>query len=166
MGKLELRWGAIIGGASLVWLYLSYYLGMHTNGLMWIQVMSVVGMFIFIVGFVFALRAIHAAYPEMTYREGLLSGVRVAGVVAVFALITQLGYFYVVHPGWTDYMVAETEARYRAMGLEGEDLESMIEAARTSFGLRSYLLQSSLSALFFGTITSAIAVAIIRRQRR
>lgn len=165
MGKLELRWGAIIGLASMVWLYLSYYLGMHTSGLGRIQVMSAIGVLILVVGFVLAMRRIHASTPEMTFFEGALSGVRVAGIVAGFALLTQVGYFLMVHPGWTDYMVGETEAYYRARGVEGEALDAYAEGARTTFGFRSYLLQSALGALFFGIVTSLVTLAFLRRFR-
>ncbi len=166
MGSLELRWGVIIGLVNLVWLYLSFYLGMHTHGLTWIQVMGLVSVILSFIGYVLGLRAISRKYPEMTFSEGLKSGVRIAGVVAVFAMIAQFGYFYLVHPDWTDYMVEETGKYYSAQGVTGADLEEYKLGAKTTFGLRSYLIQSVIGALFVGVITSLITVAILQRKRR
>lgn len=166
MGTLEFRWGVVIGLAGLIWLYLSYYLGMHTSGVAMVQVMALIGFLIQVVGFVFALRGIHRSYPEMTFREGGASGIRIAGIVAVIAVMTQLGYFFIIHPEWTEYMVEETTAYYEAQGVTGEDLEEYREGAMTTFGLRSYLLQSALGALLVGAITTLITMAVLKGRAR
>ena len=166
MGKLELRWGVVIGLAGLIWLYLSYYLGMHTRGLALVQVMALVCFVIQVIGFVLALRGIYRAYPEMTFLEGGASGIRIAGIVATIAAISQLGYFFLIHPEWTEYMVEETSAYYEAQGVTGKALEEYREGATTTFGLRSYLLQSALGALFVGAITTLITMAFLKRRGR
>lgn len=166
MGSLELRWGVIIGLVNLLWLYLSFYLGMHTSGLAWIQVMGLVGMVLSVVGYVLGLRAVSRRFPEMTFLEGVKSGIRIAGIVAVFAVIAQLGYFYIVHPEWTDTMVAETAKYYESQGVTGADLEEYKEGARTTFGLRSYLIQAALGALLVGAVSSLVVVAVLQRGRR
>ena len=166
MGALEFRWGVPIGLAGLAWLYLSYYLGMHTNGLALVQVMAMVGFLIQIVGFVLALRVVHRAYPEMTFLEGGASGMRIAGIVAIFSVIAQLGYLLLIHPEWPELMATEIAAYYEAQGVTGDDLEDYREGARTTYGLRSNLLQAALGALFFGAVTTLITMAFLKRKAR
>lgn len=166
MGKLELKWGIGIGLANLLWLYLSFFLGLHTNGLLLVQLMALIGFLISVIGYVLALRRVHRAYPEGTFLEGVASGIRMSGMVALFAALAQLGYFFLIHPEWTDLMVDETSAYYEAQGVSGQDLEEYREGARTTFGLRSYLLQSVLGALFLGVLTTLITMAVLKRKAR
>ena len=154
MGAIELRWGLIIGGANLGWLYGSYYMGMQTSGLGMIQIMTLVSVVISIIGYVCALRAIVKAEPEITCLEGVKSGV-----------LAQVGYHKLVFPGFTKYMVGETEIFYRNNGLPAEQVIEMAEGAGKTFGLASYAMQSALGALIIGMITVTIVMAILRRRR-
>mgnify|MGYP003633961006 CR=1 FL=1 len=165
MGAIELRWGLIIGGANLGWLYGSYYMGMQTSGLGMIQIMTLVSVVISIIGYVCALRAIVKAEPEITCLEGVKSGAIVVGVVTVVAVLAQVGYHKLVFPGFTKYMVGETEIFYRNNGLPAEQVIEMAEGAGKTFGLASYAMQSALGALIIGMITVTIVMAILRRRR-
>jgi len=166
MGALELRWGLIIGAANLVWLYASYFLGMHTNGLAWIQVAGLSGVLISVVGYVLALRALVRERPEITYLEGLKSGVLVAGIVALIAVVAQVGYFVLINPDWTEYMVEETRRHYQGTGATREEIDSWAEDARTTFSLGSYATQAALGSLVVGIVSCAIIMAFVRRRLR
>ncbi|MAS92492.1 MAG: hypothetical protein CMO55_04780 [Verrucomicrobiales bacterium] len=166
MKSLELKWGLIIGAANMVWLFGSYYLGMHTNGIGMIQILMFVSMVITLFGYVMALRELVLKQPDTTYIEGLKKGVVIAGVAAAFAVFTQLIYHKLVFPGFTEYMVGETRKFYESQNVPAETLEVLIEGARNSFGLRSYMIQSGAGAFFTGCIFSAIIMAFIRRMAR
>ncbi|MDF1823800.1 MAG: DUF4199 domain-containing protein [Verrucomicrobiales bacterium] len=165
MGSLELRWGLIIGAANLVWLYLSYYLGMHDRGLGSIQVMGLISVFISVLGYVFALRALMKKFPETQFLEGIRSGAMIAGVVAIFAALAQVGYFQIINPGWTDHMVALTRSFYLESGLSDNEASEYAEGARKTFGLTSYLVQAALGALIIGMISTTVIMAILRKGK-
>jgi len=165
MGSRELRWGGITGGAYLAWLYLSYYLGLHTGGLGWIQVASAIGIFLIVLGVALGLRAAWSATPEMTFREGIAAGARISGIAALIAGLAQVGYFFLIHPGWTEYMVGLTDAYFREQGLSDEAIADYVEGARTTFGFRSTVLQAVLAAVFFGMLATFVTAAILRRRR-
>jgi hypothetical protein len=162
----ELRWGLIIGLANLVWLYGSFYLGMHSRGVAWIQVMGIVSILISVAGYVLAHREIIRAEPETTFIEGLKSGAIIAGVVAVCAVIVQVGYFKIVNPGWTDYMVEESRRHFEELGVPADKVPEYLENSRKTFSLGSYAIQASVGAFVIGMISSAITLLFLVRRRR
>ena len=165
MRSPELRWGLIIGLVNLAWLYGTYYAGLHTRGMVGIQVLTIGSFLLSIVGYVFALREVVRREPETSYLEGIRSGAVIAGIVAVIAVIAQFGYFKLVNPGWTDYMVEQTREHFAAQGLPADQVEEIAEQSRKTFGLASYMIQSALGAIFLGMLSSAIILIFLRRKR-
>lgn len=166
MKSLELKWGLVIGLANTAWLYASYFFGMHTSGIGLIQVMVAMSFFISFVGYVFSLRAITRIEPETSFLEGMRSGVIMAGIAAVLAMLSQVIYFHWINPGWTAYMVAETRKHFSAMGLEAPQVEEMAIHAETSFGLASYVTQAGLGSLISGIVFTALVMGLIRLRAR
>lgn len=165
MKSLELRWGLIIGAANLVWLYGSYYLGLHTSGLGAMQAMVVVSLAISIVGYVLAMRALMRQAPETSIPEGIRSAAIIAGVAAAIAVLAQVGYFKMINPGWTEFMVEQTREHFANAGLEEEQLAQVVEQSRKTFGLGSYATQAAMGALVIGMLTSTISLFVMRRRQ-
>jgi len=166
MGSLELKWGVIIGMVNMAWLYLSYYLGMHDSGLAMIQLMTLVSVLLSVIGYVLGLRAITRRFPETQYLEGLRSGAIIAGIVAVFAALSQVIYFKVINPGWTARMVELTRQYYLESGLPEAEAEQFAEGAKQTFGLGSYMIQSALGAIIIGMISTAVVMLFLRRKSK
>ncbi len=167
MKSLELKWGLVIGAANLLWLYLSFYLGMHTNGIVWVQVMSAISLVITLIGYILAFREFGRCEPGYTFIEGVKTGGLIAVITALVALVTQFGYFQVVHPQFTDYMVEESRKWAETHGQTPEQITEFLKAARQNFGFTSYLVQSAVGALFFGCVFSIILSTVhhIRSRR-
>lgn len=166
MKSLEWKWGLIIGLANMGWLYASFLFGLHNSGIGLMQVTVAMSFFISLAGYAFALRSITWAEPELSFLEGMRSGVIVAGIAAVLAMISQVVYFQWINPGWTDYMVAETRKHFSAMGLDATQVEEMAIQADKSFGLNSYVIQAGLGALISGIVFSALVMGVIRLRAR
>lgn len=166
MKSIELKGGLILGVVCMSWLYLSFLMGLHESGIVWIQVVVMVNFFITLVGFIMILRRVTRSEPETNFLEGVRSGVIVAGISAVMAVLTQVVYFKWINPGWTAYMIAESRRHYSNLGLEAEQVETMAENAEKTFGLLSYAIQAGLGALFTGTVFSLIIMGIIRWRGR
>ncbi|MEM7698161.1 MAG: DUF4199 domain-containing protein [Verrucomicrobiota bacterium] len=164
--KLELKWGLIIGLILPVVLYSTYFLGWHSRGLLGIQMVMLIHFGLTMLGYFMAIREMVTREPETTFREGLVSGLIIAGVTAVLALLTQLGYFTLINPGWTDYMVEQTRLYYLSNGATEEIATELSQGARKTFGLRSYLIQSASIAIVFGAFFTAAMMAVIRLRAR
>ena len=104
-GALDFRWGLIIGGANLLWLVASFYLGMHES-IEQIQCMSLVAVLIYVIGQLFAIRSLMSQFPETDFREGLRFGAIVAGVSAAVAVLGHRAEVGVRQPrldGWREW---------------------------------------------------------------
>lgn len=164
MLKHVVKWGLIIGLANLVWLYVSYYFGLHTSGVMLFQIVPLAWLVITIVGMVMALRSLRRAEPGLTYLRGLGAGVLIAMVSAAIAVLMQIGYYKVIHPEWPDYMVQQTREHFTAEGKNEAEVSEAVEAARQTFTLPVYATQSAIGALVLGTLVAAIAMIFLRKR--
>ena len=162
MNSFEWKWGLAIGGANMAWLFLSFFMGMHSSGIAMIQIMVLTAFIINLVGYIFAFRVIMRARPETLFREGLKSGALIAVIAACLAILSQLIYFQWINPGWTDYMVSQTRDHFAARGYDAAQIDEMVTQAKTNFGLRSYTIQAGFGALLQGMTFSAIIMGVIR----
>lgn len=165
-GRIELKWGALIGVVNLAWLYASYYLGLRDNGLALIQASVLVGGIISIVGYILGMREVHKAVPEATFIESIRSGVVMCGLATVIVVLAQIGYLKVVDPGYTDYIVGEIGDYYEGAGLGADEMIQIEEGARKTYGFTSCLLHAGLGAFLTGIIATFIIVAFRLRLRR
>ncbi len=157
-----LKWGLFIGLANLVWLYLSFYLGLHTSGFQVFQIFIVLWLVLNIVGYVFALRAVKKEAKTWTYFTGVKAGAAAALVSSLVAIIAQVGYFKVVNPGWPDYMVEEARKHYSAQqDISEEQLEQLKAQAYEYFSLKNYAMQSATFALVLGVILTLIVMLFL-----
>lgn len=162
MKLLELKWGCLIGLAGMAWLYVSYFMGLHTNGIGKIQLMVGVGFIVSLVGYVLAMLAVVKDEPETSFVEGLKSGAIMAVIAAVIAVGAQFGYFYWINPNWTEYMMEQTRLHYEAAGIASEQIEDQVKWAAMNFNLKSYAIQAGLGALLSGFVYSAMVMGTIR----
>jgi hypothetical protein len=162
MKSLEWKWGLWIGGANLIWLLLSWLLGMHGNGVGMIQVMFAISFFLSLAGYVLAFRALLLAEPETSFVEGIRSGAIIAGVSAILAILGQVVYFTFLNPGWTDYLVGQTRLHYESMGVDGPQLDALLAQAQVAYGFKNYVIQSGLGALVLGMVFSAVIMGATR----
>ncbi len=158
------KWGLFIGLANLVWLYLAYFLGLHTSGIMVFQVFMLVWLTVTVTGFIFTLRAVKRQNPLLSYWGGIGVGAVAAVVSAVVAVVAQVGYFTVVHPAWPEVMAQQTKAHFTAQGMSPEQVEQMVVQARGSFTLSNYAVASAATALMVGIALSAIIMIFLRRR--
>jgi len=156
--------GLFIGLANLIWLYLAYYLGLHTSGIMVFQIFILVWLALTATGFVLTLRAVKRQNPALRYGGGIGAGAVAAVVSAAVAVVAQAGYFTVVHPAWPEVMAQQTKAHFTAQGMSPGQVEQMVGQARASFTLSRYASASAAAALMTGIVMSAIIMIFLRRR--
>lgn len=163
--RAALKWGAIIGLVNMLWLYMAYYLGIHTHGPQVFQIQMLVWLILTIAGHIRAIYVITGADPGgVTYSRGLALGCLAALVSAVFAVIAQVGYFTVIHPAWPTYMIEETRKHFEAQHLAKEDIDIELAAAREFFTLKFYAISSFITAFVMGLAISAVTMIFLRKR--
>jgi hypothetical protein len=161
-----LKWGLIIGLASLVWLYVAYYLGLHTNGIVVFQAFMLGWLVITVTGYILALRSIRRLNGTLSFWNGLRAGSLAAVVTALVAVLMQVGYYKVVHPEWPDFMVGQTREHFAAQGMPEAQVDEMVARARRTFTLRNYAIQSALTALITGVVLSGIIMLFLKPRAK
>jgi hypothetical protein len=162
--KIALKWGLIIGLVNLLWLYLSYYIGLHTNGIMVFQLVPFVWLLITLAGYLLALRELRRRQPVLRYWMGVRMGLLIAVITAVIAILMQVGYHIVIHPAWPEYMTQQTREYFTTQGLPQAQIEEQVTQARQTFSLKSYATQSAVAALLAGIVLSVIIMIFLRHK--
>lgn len=162
--KIAMRWGLYIGLANLIWLYVAYYLGLHTSGIMVFQVFMLVWFLLTLTGFVLALRAVKRQQPSLSYLGGVGAGAVAAAVSALVAIVMQVGYYKVVHPEWPEVMAKQTREHFTAEGMSPAEVDHRVEQSRDTFTLTNYAVASAITALVTGVVLSAIIMVFLRSR--
>ena len=162
--KTAIKCGLLVGLANLAWLYLAYYLGLHTNGIWVFQAFMLVWLLLTVIGFILTLRAVKRENPELSYLGGLGYGAVAATMSALVAIVMQIGYYTVVHPEWPEFMAEQTREHFTAQVMSQAQVEQMVEQARGTFTLTNYATTSAITALITGVVLSAIIMLFLRHR--
>ncbi|MEM6641633.1 MAG: DUF4199 domain-containing protein [Bacteroidota bacterium] len=154
--RIEIKWALIFVAMTLLWLSLERAFGFHDQ---YIEYHPIVSGFIAIPAiliFVLALRDKRKSFyeGEMTYKQGLITGVVVSLIVALFVPITQSIISFVITPDYFE----------NAISYSIESGQVTEEEAKNYFNLKSYIIQGVISTPILGTATTLI-VAIFTRTK-
>ena len=128
--KLAILHGFVIGLVNLTWLYVAYFLGLHTSGMAIFQVFMVLWLVINVAAYVFALRAIKRQNPALSYFGGVVAGAIASLASAICAIIAQIGYYKVVNPAWPEFMAQSAREYFEAQGLSAVEVQAQVDQAR------------------------------------
>ena len=161
--SLALRWGLLIGLANMVWLYLAFWVGMHTSTPTLFQLFMLGWLFLNIFGYLWGLKSMKRAAKSWSFLKGFGAGALMAITSAFIAVIAQIGYWKVVNPGWPDYMAQRTRELMEERGLPEAQIEAGVKATMEAMTMTSYAIQSALSALVLGLVLSALHMIFLRK---
>jgi hypothetical protein len=94
---------------------------------------------------------------QMTYRQGLISGVIISLIIALISPLTQWIISYVITPEYFPNVIKRSvELGYFKTTAEAE----------ANFNYPNYAKQSAIGALIMGIVTTAIAMIFIKSKNR
>lgn len=154
--QIEIKWAIIFIAMTLLWLLLEKLGGFHSTR---IDQHAIVTNFIAIPAtliFVFALLDKRKNFYEgkMTYIQGLVAGLIISVIIALFTPLTQYIISTVITP---EYFPNAIEYAISAKAMTQEQAENY-------FNLSNYMLQGSIGALIMGALTSAIVAIFVRKS--
>ena len=155
--KTEIKWALIFVGMSLLWMVLEKLVGLHGTHID--KHMYLTNLFAIpaIVVYVLALKdKKNKDYKgEMTYKQGLVSGLIITAIVALFAPLTQWITSTWITPEYFPNVIAySVESGYY----------TSLEEAEAYFNLENYMFQSVVGAIVMGVLTSAIVAFFVRTK--
>jgi len=155
--KLEIKWALIFVAMTLLWMVLEKLAGLHSTHIDKHMYLTNLYAIPAIAVYVLALLDKRIKYynGQMTYKQGVVSGLIITVIVALLSPLTQWIISTVITPEYfANVITYSVESGYYASVAE----------AKANFNLRTYIIQSVVGALIFGAITSVIVAFFVRTK--
>lgn len=157
--KIELKWALIFAIMTLLWMVLEKVTGLHGKYIDYHLYLTNLYAIPAIWVMVLALKDIKKSFysGQMTYRQGLISGVIISIIIALISPLTQWIISYVITPEYFPNVIKRSvEIGYFKTTAEAE----------ANFNYPNYAKQSAIGALIMGIMTTAIAMIFIKSKNR
>lgn len=157
--KIEIKWALIFILMSLAWMVLEKVVGLHDVHLE--KQMYLTNLFAIpaIWIYVLALKNKKNDYysGKMTYVQGLVSGLIITVIVALFSPLTQWIISTIITPDYFDNVIdlSVKTGYYKTL-----------EEAQAQFNLNNYMKQSAIGALVMGCVTSLIVAFFTKSKTK
>ncbi len=156
--RLEIRWSVFFTIASLLWIYIERFVGLHTTNIDKQEKYSL--LFIVPAVCIYALALLDKKKKEyrgqMLYLQSLLCGFILTIFITALSPLSQYITHTIISP---DYF---TNVKNYAL-LSGK---AKIEDIETYFTLRNYIVKDAIFSLIFGTTTTAILSIFITSKNK
>lgn len=157
--KIELKWALIFATMTLLWMVLEKGTGLHDKYIDYHLYLTNLFAIPAIWVMVLALKDVKKSFysGQMTYRQGLISGVIISIIIALISPLTQWIISYVITPEYFPNVIKRSvELGYF----------KTIAEAEANFNYPNYAKQSAIGALIMGIVTTAIAMIFIKSKNR
>lgn len=155
--KIEIKWAFLFSIMTLLWMALEKLSGLHSKYIDYHLYLTNLFAIPAIWFMVLALKDKKKNFyvGNMTYKQGLISGIIVSVIIALLSPLTQWIISYVITPEYFPNVIERSvELGYYKTTAEAE----------ANFNYVNYAKQSAIGALVMGVITTAIAMIFIRTK--
>ncbi len=157
--KIEIKWAILFSVIGLIWIFLEKISGLHGKYIDYH--MYITNLFIIpaIWTIVLALndKKINFFTGQMSYNQGLISGVILSVIIALISPLVQWVTVYVISPEYFPNVIKRS--------VELGYFETT-KVAKANFNYPNYALQGVIGALFMGVVSTAIAMIFIRTKNK
>lgn len=155
--KIEIKWAFIFIAMTLLWMLLEKLSGLHSTYIDYHLYLTNLYAIPAILVYVFALidKKKNFYGGQMSYMKGLISGLIITVIVALFSPLTQWITTYVISPEYFPNVIKRSvELGYYPT----------TEDAVAQFNYKNYAVQSVIGALVMGLITTLIVMIFVRSK--
>lgn len=156
--SLEIKWALIFSAVTLLWMTGEKLVGLHDKYIDYHLYLTNLFAIPAIIIMVLALKEKkNKGYDgQMTYGQGLISGIIISAIIALLSPLTQWITTYVITPEYFPNVIKRSvELGYY----------KTTEEAAANFNYKNYAIQSTIGALVMGIATTAIAMIFIRNKK-
>lgn len=156
--KIELKWSIIFSVVSLLWMLGEKLSGLHSTYIDYHLYLTNLFAIPAIVVMVMALKDKKKRFydGQMTYLQGLSSGIVLSALIALLSPLVQWLTSYVISPEYFPNVIK------RSVELGYYQTTALAEA---NFNYSNYAIHGVIGALAMGIITTAIAMIFIRTKK-
>jgi len=155
--KIEIKWAILFSVMGLLWMVLEKLCGLHGKYIDYHLYLTNLFIIPAIWVMVLALKDKKKNFykGQMTYKQGLISGIILSLFIAILSPLTQWITSYVITPEYFPNVIKRSvELGYFKTATEAE----------ANFNYPNYAKQGAMGALIMGIITTAIAMIFIRTK--
>jgi hypothetical protein len=157
--KTEIKWSVIFSIVALLWMVLEKLSGLHGKYIDYHLYLTNLFAIPAIVVMVMALKDKKKFFyrGNMSYMQGLISGIFLSLFIALLSPLTQWITSYVITPEYFPNVIKRS--------VELGYYKTIVEA-KANFNYQNYAIQGFIGALIMGIVTTAIAMIFIRTKTR
>ena len=157
--KIEIKWAIIFSIVGLLWMVLEKITGLHGKNIdyqMYLtNLFAIPAIIIMVMALIDKKKNFYAG--EISYKQGLISGIILSVIIAIISPFTQWITSYVISPEYFPNVIKRSvEIGYFKTTAEAE----------ANFNFQNYAIQGAFGALIMGIITTAIAMIFIRTKTK
>lgn len=157
--KIEIKWAIIFSIVSLLWMVLEKFSGLHDKYIDYHLYLTNLFAIPAIIVMVMALKDKKKNFynGQISYKQGLISGIILSAIIAILSPITQLITTYVITPEYFPNVIKRSvELGYYMSTAEAE----------ANFNYQNYAIQGFIGAFVMGIVTTSIAMIFIHTKAR
>ena len=146
-------WGLLVGLSVFIFLVFEKLAGFLDEHISYHDKISLIMIPIFVLIYFLAIKSYRNYKQEMTFAEGFKYGSLVALFAALFAVIFVFIFLKFIAPGYFQHAISYGVSM-------GHDIEKLQEY----FTLNSYMIQTGLSQLALGVVTSCLFALLLKKK--
>jgi hypothetical protein len=157
--QIEIKWAVVFSGMGLLWMVLEKVSGLHSTYIDYHLYLTNLFAIPAIWVMVLALKEKKkkAYNGQMSYREGLISGIILSFIIAIFSPAMQWMTSFVITPEYFPNVIKRSvELGYFKTTAEAE----------SQFNFDNYAMQGMIGAFVMGIVTTLIAMIFVRSKRK
>ena len=156
--KIEIKWAIIFSIVGLLWMLLEKLSGLHGKyidyHLYLTNLFAIPAIWMMVLALIEKKEKYYTG--NMTYLQGLISGIILSAFIALLSPLTQWITSYVITPEYFPNVIKRSvEIGYY----------STTEEAQANFNYENYAIQGAIFAFIIGAVTTAIAMIFIRTKK-
>jgi len=156
--RIEFKWAIIFSVMGLLWMVLEKVSGLHSTYIDYHLYLTNLFAIPAIWVMVLALKDKKKSYykGEITYLQGLRSGIILSLIIAAISPLTQYITSYIITPEYFPNVIKRSvEIGYYKTAAEAE----------ANFNYKNYAIQGAIGAFVMGVITTAVVMVFIRTKK-
>lgn len=161
-GKFALKYGLLLGGISVAFGLMLYFMDMHYQQSMSIFVVSIVIMLAVILLALYQFKKENGGY--MTFGEALKIGVGLCLIGGIISMLFQLLLSNVIDPGMVDKQLELARAKMVDYGMTPEQIDSQMEMSKKFSGPLIQAAFGFIASIFFGFILTLIPALVMKKS--
>lgn len=157
--KIEIKWAVIFTLVMLIWMILEKVTGLHSTRidyhLYFTNLFAIPAIWVYVLALKDKKNSFYSG--NMTYTQGLISGVIITGIIVLLTPLAQWIISYIITPEYFPNVIK------RSVELGYYETEALAQA---HFNYKNYVINGAIGAMIMGVLTTAVVMIFLKSKNR